>query len=111
MTLAHSRSSLACERTAREVSHLVLQGLLLQPGGEGLKVLLQLFPLSLGLVALVELDALLGHVLEALAVKLGQRLDAVLIDGLCQVHHLVALLQQPLHEGGRLGLQTQGSSG
>lgn len=85
--------------------HLVLQGLLLQPSGEGLELLLQVLPLLLGLLALVELDALLGHVLEALPIELGQRLDAVLVHRLRQVDDLVALLQQPLHEGRRLSLR------
>lgn len=87
--------------------HLVLQGFVLQPGGERLKLLLQGLPLLLGLFALVELDALLGDVLEALSVELGQGLDAVLVHRLRQVDHLVALLQQPLYEGRRLGLQSK----
>lgn len=84
---------------------LVLQGFVLQPGGERLKLLLQGLPLLLGLFALVELDALLGDILEALSVELGQGLDAVFVHRLRQVDHLVALLQQPLDEGRRLSLQ------
>lgn len=85
-------------------TYLVLQGLVFQPSGERLELLLHGLPLLLGLVALIELDALLCDVLEAFAIKLGQCLDAVLIHGLRQVDHLVALLQQPLHEGRRLSL-------
>lgn len=104
------------EATVREIAqsllllHLVLQGLVLQPSGEGLELLLHALSLLLGLLALVELDALLGHVLEALSIELWQRLNAVLVHWLSEVDDLVALLQQPLHEGRRLSLQANMSS-
>lgn len=85
--------------------HLVLQRLVLQPGGERLILLLHSLPLLLGLFALVKFHALLCDVLEAFPIELRQRLDAVLVHGLRQVDHLIALLQQPLHEGRRLRLQ------
>lgn len=89
----------------RFVLNLVLQGFVLQPSHERLKLLFQGLPLLFGLFALFKLDALLGHILEALAVKLGQSLDAVLIHRLGQVDHLVALLQQLFNKRRRLRLQ------
>jgi len=61
-------------------------------------LLLELLESLLGLLSVVELQALLGHVLELLALELGHGLDAVLVDGLREVEHLEALLQQALHE-------------
>ena len=83
---------------------VVLEGVLLEPGGEGLELLLQRLVVLLGLLAVVHLDALLGDVLELLPVELGQGLDAVLVHRLRQVQDLEALLLQALHERRRLHL-------
>lgn len=85
--------------------YLVLQGLVLQPSGERFIIFLQGLSLLLGLFTLIKFDTLLCHVLETFSVKLRQCLDAVLVHRLCQVDHLIALLQQPLNEGRRLRLQ------
>lgn len=89
------------------IHYLVLQGLVLQPSGERFILLLQGLPLLLGLITLVKFNTLFCNVLEAFSIKLGQCLDAVLIHRLCQVDHLIALLQQPLHKGRRLSLQRE----
>lgn len=85
----------------------VLEGVLLEPGGEGSELLLKGFMALLALFTLVDLEAFFGDVLELLAVKLRHSLDAVLIDGLGQVEHFVALLQQTLDERRGLDLKTQ----
>ena len=89
------------DRSSIQIAHLFAEHILSEPLGEGLVGLLQLLHRVL---VLLQREALLGRVLELLALELGQRGDGVLVDGLRQVEHLVALLQQALGERERLTL-------
>mmetsp|Transcript_34023 Transcript_34023/g.85415 ORF Transcript_34023/g.85415 Transcript_34023/m.85415 type:complete len:689 (+) Transcript_34023:113-2179(+) len=76
--------------------------LLDHPLREGLELLLGF--LHLVLVRSAELQALLGHVHHApLVVILVEVLQAVLVDGVDHVQHLIAALEELLHERGLLG--------
>uniref|UniRef100_A0A2M3ZY44 Secreted protein n=1 Tax=Anopheles triannulatus TaxID=58253 RepID=A0A2M3ZY44_9DIPT len=85
---------------------LVLEGHIVQPLQQRLVLRLQLLEAGLRFVRFVQREALLGDVLEPLAIELGQRRDTVLIDCFDQEQHLVTTRQQPLDEGRLFDLAT-----
>ncbi len=86
------------------LGNLLLEQVLLEPLLQRLKLLVELRLPFLALLA-AQVEAVLGDVLELLAIKVGNGADGVLVDGVRQVEHLVALLQEALHKGrgGHLG--------
>ncbi|KAH9391454.1 hypothetical protein TYRP_007062 [Tyrophagus putrescentiae] len=95
LVLLDALQQLANQRVAR---------VLLEPLLQRLKLLVQFRLPFLALLA-AQVEAVLGDVLELLAIKVGYGADGVLVDGVRQVEHLVALLQEALHKGrgGHLG--------
>ena len=84
---------------------MILERLLAHPLNQRLKLLGDGGLASLGRVGVtVDAEALLGHVLELLALELREGGDGVLVDGLGEVEDLVALLQQTLNERRLLNL-------
>merc|ERR1719341_752715 len=105
---AQGESTSLSETSTKDV---VLKSVLSKPLGQGIELLLDGLSALLGRLGItVKVEALLGNVLELLALELGQGGDGVLVDSLGQEKHLVALLQETLDEG-RAGDLLLGATG